>query len=252
MPRLADLNVDLEKQNLPTGNFSFSATRIENLGATEYTLCTIVVDISGSTEAFRSEMEKTLKEVIRACKYSPRSDNLMVRLVVFASKLEETHGFKLLTNCNESDYDGVLNRHNLGATTCLYDASVNGVEATNVYGANLRKQDFSANGLIVVITDGLNNASTYTENTVKTKLEEGVKAEDLESLLSILVGINITEQHVQAALASFASNAGFSQYVDAGKADAKNLAKLAQFISKSISSQSQSLGSGGASRPLVF
>jgi hypothetical protein len=252
MPRLADLSVDLEKQNLPTGNFSFSATRIEDLGATEYTLCTIVVDISGSTAGFRSEMEKTLKEVVRACKYSPRSDNLMVRLVIFATRLEEVHGFKLLVNCNEADYDGVLNRDDLGSTTALYDASVNGIEATNVYSASLRKQDFSANGLIVVITDGLNNASTYTENTVKSKLEEGVKAEDLESLLSILVGVNITESYVQTALANYASDAGFSQYVDAGKADAKNLAKLAQFISKSISSQSQSLGSGGASKPLVF
>jgi hypothetical protein len=66
------------------------------------------------------------------------------------------------------------------------------------------------------------------------------------------VGVNITESYVQTALANYASDAGFSQYVDAGKADAKNLAKLAQFISKSISSQSQSLGSGGASKPLVF
>jgi hypothetical protein len=102
MPRLGDLNVDLEKQKLPTGNYSFSATRISDLGATEYTLATIVVDWSGSTEGFRGEMEKCLKSVVQSCKFSPRSDNLMVRVLIFAKDLKEIHGFKLLAKLRDS------------------------------------------------------------------------------------------------------------------------------------------------------
>lgn len=253
MPRLNDLNADLEKQKLPTGNFSFSGTRIEDLGATEYTLCTIVVDISGSTDGFHPEMEMCLKEVLKACKYSPRCDNLMIRLLVFATKLEEVHGFKLLSNCNENDYNNVLEGHKtIGGTTSLYDASINGVEATSSYGKSLIAQDFSANGIVVVITDGCDNASTFPVSTVQQRLKEAVKQENLESLVSILVGINITDSYVKTALENFAKDAGFTQYVDAGDANAKTLAKLAAFVSKSISSQSQALGSGGPSKQLTF
>lgn len=253
MPRLGDLNVDLEKQKLPTGNYSFSATRISDLGATEYTLATIVVDWSGSTEGFRAEMEKCLKSVIQACKYSPRSDNLMVRLVIFAHGIKEIHGFKLLANCNEADYDGILQQaHGIGATTALYDATVNGVEASSVYGASLIKQDFSANAIVVIITDGMNNEGVFTAKTVRTKLNESVTSETLESMVTVLVGVNITDPSVTSALKNFQTDAGLTQYVDAGNADAKTLAKLAQFVSKSISSQSQALGTGGPSKTLVF
>lgn len=253
MPRLGDLNVDLEKQKLPTGNYSFSATRISDLGATEYTLATIVVDWSGSTEGFRAEMEKCLKSVVQACKYSPRSDNLMVRLLIFARDLKEIHGFKLLANCNEADYDGILQQqHNIGSTTALYDATVNGVEASSVYGASLIKQDFSANAIVVIITDGMNNEGVFTAKTVRTKLNESVTSETLESMVSVLIGVNITDPSVTNALTTFQTDAGLSQYVDAGNADAKTLAKLAAFVSKSISSQSQALGTGGPSKQLTF
>jgi hypothetical protein len=253
MPRLNDLNVDLEKQKLPTGNYSFSATRITDLGATEYTLATIVVDWSGSTEAFRGEMEKCLKEVVRACKYSPRSDNLMVRLVIFARDIKELHGFKLLANCNEADYDGILQQqHGIGATTALFDATVNGIEASTVYGASLLKQDFSANAIVVVITDGCNNEGVQTPKGVRQKLNESVTSETLESMVSILVGVNINDPNVATALSTFQTEAGLSQYVEIANADAKTLAKLAAFVSKSISSQSQALGTGGPSKQLIF
>jgi hypothetical protein len=70
----------------------------------------------------------------------------MIRLVIFAHDVKEIHGFKLLANCNEADYDGILQQqHGIGSTTALFDACINGIEASTLYGANLIKQDFSAN-----------------------------------------------------------------------------------------------------------
>jgi hypothetical protein len=109
MPKLGDLNADLEKQKMPTGHYQFSAQRISDLGASEYTLVTLVVDVSGSTEKFRPEMTNCIKEVLKSCKYSPRSDNLMFRLVRFSNDVQEVHGFKLLENCNADDYNDALN-----------------------------------------------------------------------------------------------------------------------------------------------
>ena len=50
----------------------------------------------------------------------------------------------------------------------------------------------------------------------------------------------------------FHKAAGFTQYVELGSADEKTLAKLADFVSQSISAQSQSLGTGGPSQSLTF
>ncbi len=57
---------------------------------------------------------------------------------------------------------------------------------------------------------------------------------------------------VKGYLKIFKDEAEIDQYVDAGDATPTKLAKLAEFVSQSISSQSQSLGSGGPSQNLNF
>ncbi len=53
-------------------------------------------------------------------------------------------------------------------------------------------------------------------------------------------------------LDEFHKEAGLSQYMDIREFDAAKGAKLAEFISKSTSAQSQSLGTGGGSEILTF
>jgi hypothetical protein len=55
---------------------------------------------------------------------------------------------------------------------------------------------------------------------------------------------------VSDSLKLFKDGANISQYVETQDASAKTLAKLAQFVSKSVSAQSQALGSGGSSKLL--
>jgi len=245
MPRLTDL----ESNTLPTGNYGFSGQRIDDLGATEYTLVTLAVDDSSSVINFRNEMEKCVQEAVKACKFSPRADNLMVRVVTFGSEFHEFHGFKLLSNVAPDDYKSLLTR---GGMTALYDATENSVEATNAYAKKLVDSDFDVNGIVVVITDGEENHSKATLTRVKTAFETSLKQEHLESLVSILVGVNINDSYVAQALDSYRKAVGFTQYVEVDNASANTLAKLADFVSKSISAQSQALGTGGPSKSLAF
>jgi len=243
MPQLGNM------QQQQAGNFRFSGTRIEDLGATEYTLVTVVIDRSGSTAGFQADMEKALKEIVDACQKSPRADNLMLRLVTFDDQEEEKHGFRLLQDVKKADYDGILPP---GGLTALYDAAANGIEVTNAYGRKLLEQDFSVNGIVFVITDGADNKSTYTPTKVKEALEKAVSGENLESLVSILIGVNVQDSGLKQLLEDFKNAAGFTQFVALNDASKNTLAKLAQFVSKSISSQSQALGSGGASQSINF
>ena len=101
----------MEFHALDGGAFKFSAVRPEHLGATEYTLVTIVTDISGSVSGFEKTLRTAVIDAVQACEKSPRADNLLVRLVTFNTRLQEVHGFKTLRQINpQQDYTRELAR----------------------------------------------------------------------------------------------------------------------------------------------
>ena len=247
MPRMMDPTMETGKIAGAQG-FQFSATRIEHLGATEYTLATIAIDVTGSVGGFEAELRKCLTTAVDSCKKSPRSNNLLLRVILFSSALpggiEEVHGFKPLGEINPNDYPKL----NPGGMTPLYDAAFSAVGATNAYAKKLMGQDFQANGIVFVITDGDDNTSSATIAMVKKEMDRGAKGEEIESLVGILIGVNVTQ--FKQRLQEFASGASL-QYIDAGDATKGKLAKLAQFVSQSVSSHSQFLGTGGPSQNIA-
>jgi len=241
----------LVQHNLTGQHYGYSAADLGDLGATEYTLVTIVVDESGSTSSFKDEIEKCIQEVIKSCKFSPRSDYLMVRLVAFNDSMREIHGFKQLVDCQIADYENCLSP---GGSTLLFESARNAINATADYGKDLNENDYDVNAIIFVITDGMDNESgKITASSVGDSLQQIRKDEHLESIMSILIGVGVGHyQGVSAYLDDFKKDAGLSQYIEMKDANDKTLAKLASFISKSISSQSSSLGTGGPSQTLQF
>ena len=243
---LMDTDSGMTQQSIAGGAFGFSARRIDELQATEYTLVTIAVDETGSVSGFERNIEDSLVSTITGCRRSPRADNLLVRVIAFASgRVREIHGFKPLVEIDSAIYSGAIRP---GGLTNLRDAVYSGVAAMNAYGDDLTKADYGVNGFLVVITDGDDNASSATETMIKAAIAEAVQGEKMESLLSILVGVGSEA----ARIAEFKDRAGFDQYVKLGDFSPAAMAKLAGFVSKSISAQSQSLGSGGASQALTF
>ena len=71
-----------------TSTFTFSPVNLTTLGATEYTLVSVTADRSGSVRDFAREMEKALKEIVSACRKSPRADNLLLRLTRFDHQID--------------------------------------------------------------------------------------------------------------------------------------------------------------------
>ncbi|MBF0227543.1 MAG: hypothetical protein HQK76_19020 [Desulfobacterales bacterium] len=252
MPRLTSSN-NMQVMQIPgQGSFQFSAIRLENLGATEYTLVTIVTDITASVSSFAKELLNCVKNIVEACKKSPRSDNLLLRMLTFNTELHEIHGFKPLAEIDPNDYKPFRPK----GMTALYDAAYSGIGATLEFSKRLLNQDFGVNGCVYIITDGMDNASTVTPKTIADKMKSAVGGEEIESLVIVLVGlINPNDRHakdVRSALTTFQVEAELNQFVDAGDATPQRLAKLAQFVSQSISAQSQALGTGSPSQPLTF
>lgn len=229
------------------GNFGFSGVRPDKLGATEYTLATYVGDVTGSLTGFEQALLESKKAIVGACQKSPRAEFLLFRNTEFNSSVTEVHGFTELSNIDASLYPVPR----CSGTTALYDATFSAIAATNEYAKTLSDADFSVNGIIFVQTDGGESGiSVQTVKSIANELERGVKNEWLESLMVILIGANAT--HYQKELEDFKNDAGLTQFIDIGDVTPQSLAKLANFVSRSISSQSQSLGTGGPSQPLNF
>jgi len=229
--------------------YGFSGTRIDRLGAAEYTLVTIVADVSGSVGGFKGEIESCISDIVHACSRSARADNLMLRLVTFNSIIHEVHGYKPLIECAPDAYRGSLQT---GGTTALYDATHNAVGALSRYGRELTENDFDVNAILFVITDGGDNASIQTPIGVSEAISDVVNGEQVESVVSILVGVSVQDPTLSTYLMDFSAKAGFTQYVELANADPTTLSQLADFASRSIATQSSSLGTNSASQPLVF
>ena len=233
------------------GNFQFSAIRIEDLGATEYTLVTIVCDISGSVHSFADDLLACIQAIVMACKKSPRAENLLLRLLLFNDDLHEVHGFINLADIKPNEYDPL----DPDSMTALFDASYDAIAATLEYSKRLVDQDFDCNGIVFIITDGMDNRSSMTPTSIKEKVANAMIKEEIESLNTILISLYASNYHdakVKMGLEKFHVEAELTHYEDIGEATPGKLAKLANFASESISSQSQALGTGAPSQTLNF
>ena len=243
MPKLNDPTMEVIKTG---SNYNFSAVKIDQLGATEYSLCLVVLDKSGSLSGYDRDLEKMIQEVVKSCQKSPRAENLMLRVVTFSSQEDEMHGYRLLETISPDDY---AQKIITGGQTLLFDTVYHGIEATLAYAKILSSQDYLVNAVVFVVTDGMDNESTYSAMQIKDIVEKAKTSEVLESLAIVLVGMN-GDSGVQSYLDDFKNTAQINEYIDLGNVSAGKLAKLAQFVSRSISSTSVALGSGGPSKSL--
>ena len=253
MPRLMATDEDQVISIPGPGNFSFSGQRIETLGASEYTLATVICDVSGSVQDFKDHLLNSVKMVVAACRKSPRANNLLLRFLVFNEVVTEIHGFKELSLIDENSYQDL----NPSGMTSLYDATFNGVGASLEMSKQLLAQDFfNVNACVYVITDGMDNRSKVGPADILKKVKDSMSKEEIESLITVLVSLkdpNLSwNDEIVAALERFKNEAGIDQYLDIGDATPQKLAKLANFVSQSISSQSQALGTGAPSQQLQF
>ncbi len=240
---------ETEIHGISGSNFKFSGVRIERLGAAEYTLVNIAIDTTGSVRDFKDDLRKCLITVIESCKKSPRSENLLVRVFLFNASLpkgiQELHGFIPLADVDPNAYPDF----NPGSTTNLLDAMFSAVGSTNAYAKQLFNSEFMSNGINIIITDGEDNASIMTAGQVKGEIEVGVKGEYIESVINILVGVNTA--NCRGYLEEIQKTVGIDKFIDAGDVTPGKLAKVAEFVSQSVSSQSQSLGTGGPSQQIA-
>lgn len=232
-------------------NFKFSAVTMDSLGASKYTLVTIAVDRSGSMSGMERNVERCLKEILASLNSkSAPSENLMLRVTSFNQSIEEVHGFRGVCDIPATEYD---NSFTASGGTALCDAVLEAVESSNALATILKAQDYACNAVVFVITDGADAGSTHGPDSVKRGITTAQKAEKLDSVAVVLIGVG--PHGAGSVLSNFQQATGITQFADmeeefrkggAGKA----FSRLGGLIVKSVSSTSQALMSG-TSQPII-
>lgn len=249
MPRLTQADDSVVPVSGST--FTFSMVPLDKLSSDRYCLVTIVVDVTGSMGGHERDMETMLQETVRILRSpdNPMVDNTLLRVTLFSCALrghvQEVHGFKLLADIHDDLYEG---RIQCGGMTPLNDAAYASIQATVDAADLLCKDGYSVNGIGVVLSDGEDNESKMGGQAVKDAIARALSGETLESFRPILIGFNVAPgSSTSSALETWRAAAGFDQYAPFGSGP-KDIKRLIGFVSKSISSQSKSLGSGGPSK----
>ena len=246
--KLVDQNSAMVSMNVTGTKFTFSGIRPDPalLSAMSYTVVTLIIDVSSSVASYKAELERMRDAVVEACKNHPQAENLIIRIVVFNSGLTEVFGFKPVGDVTAADLKD-LNCH---GCTALFDASFYGIGATIDYCKLLSDEDYTVNGAVYIITDGEDNSSTFTPAKIKALIADLSKQEIMDSLVTILIGVNTSSSGINSYLQSFKDDAGLTQYISIANATPNALAKLGNFISQSISSSSKALTQGKGSQPI--
>ena len=250
MPRLDKLTDD-EMEVLGTGAFQFSGAKMETLeGSSEYTLVILAIDVSYSLIDFRDQLIKLAKSCIKAAQHDDNAERIMYRIVTFSTDVMEIQGFKPV---DEIDVDAIT--FDIYSSTALYDGTQDGIESVFGYGTALAKNDYSINAILFTFTDGMDNASkSASASSVKRGFDNIRRSKDsadgIESINAILIGMNASQ--CKNYLEDFSVGGGFDQYIDAGDLDDATIKRIGNFVSKSVSSQSQAIGTGGPSQIASF
>jgi len=248
MPKLLGVDASIAAKTMH--GFDYTSIAVEKLGASEYTVVGIVTDKTSSVSPFKDDLERMIGASVGACRESARSLNLLIRTTAFNSNgIEELHGFTLLNTIDPDAYKGTIHPASL---TNLFDATLDGIEAPDEYIQGLfnAQRICNANGIIFIITDGDDNSSSHSPLDVKEAIEKVRQSEVMESIRIILIGVNDSDSYFRQKLQDFVDEAGIDEYLPMGDVTEKKLAKLAQFVSQSISSTSLALGTGQPSQPI--
>lgn len=238
MPSLFDENLDLDTFGANTG-IKFSGIRPENITSFATTLVGIAVDCTGSMNEFTKALDDSVGTIVDLCQKCPESENLMLRVTAFeSSSVKEVHGFAPFSAINKDGYQGAFYA---GGMTNLYDASHEILNSVYEYSKKLREEDYKANGIVFVITDGEDNRSKTSVSEIADLLSEIRRSEMIDSIQFVLVGIN--DSQCKSSLDKFAKDATFDHYISVGAADVKKLQTLVGWVSQAISSTSQVLNS---------
>lgn len=205
-------------------NLSFNNFNPDEIQVDETINAVFVVDISPSITTYVKDLNHAFNDFVETMQKSHIAEKLMVSIVEFHDKVSIKSGFQPIKQIPNIQFQPS------GMGTALYDATTQGLKMALEYRSNLENSGVLAKTLVFVITDGLDNSSVVSANTVKKGVEDVLAQEqNMFSFTTILFGVGNINGFEKAQQAM-----GIQHLAKVGTTGAE-IRKMINFISQSIS-----------------
>lgn len=216
--------------------YHFTAILPENIKTDAICLASVLIDTSSSMDGEEQNLERCFEQAIQACDKAPNRDGIFIRITSFASTVKELRPFI-------PPSPTPLKIH-IGGMTALGRGILDSLRSTTQYAKVLSQGDYRCNAILIILTDGEETVDKPEQavDMVQKELQTIRTEETLDSVLIILVGFR-PSVGVMKTQQDFANAIG-ARYIPLQDVNPQKLAKLANFVSQSISSQSKQIGTG--------
>lgn len=162
-------------------------TPLDQLATNEVTLAMNIMDMSGSMAPYAQDLIRAYNDdYLAAISNSAAADDILMSTILFNNKVKTLHGYlplvdvaNLTANAYKPDY-----------CTALYDAVGSGLTNMVLYAQQLRATGVMVRGIVIVYTDGDDNASKQRAADIKRAAADLLKQ---EIYTLVLVGFGLKQ-----------------------------------------------------------
>ena len=182
---------------------------LDQLATNEVTLAMNIIDMSSSMGPYATDLIRSYNEdYLQAMSDSTAADDILVSTIVFNERVDLLHGYVPLLDAPP------LTRqlYNPDGMTALYDAVGAGLTNMVLYAQELRQSGVMVRCLVIVYSDGADNASHQKAKDVRRASQELLKHEIYTLAYVGFSSGGITEQELR----HLADTIGFPDILIAG------------------------------------
>ncbi|HID51708.1 MAG TPA: hypothetical protein EYP41_06700 [Anaerolineae bacterium] len=149
-------------------------TPLDQLTSNDVTLAMNIIDMSGSMYSYANDLIRAYnQDYLAAMRHSPAADDILVSTILFHDDVQTLHGYVPLADAPPLDNK----TYNPDNATALYDAVAAGMTNMVLYAQQLRQSGVSARGVVMVYTDGEDNASRQRAQDVRRAAQDLLRQE---------------------------------------------------------------------------
>lgn len=147
---------------------------LDDLATNEVTLAMNIIDMSGSMHSYAADLIRAYNDdYLAAMRQSTAADDILVSTILFDHQVKLSHGY--LNLADVPPLDRQVYRPN--GSTALYDAVANGLTNMVLYAQQLRRAGVMVRCIVIVYSDGDDNASKQSANDVRRAVRDLLKHE---------------------------------------------------------------------------
>lgn len=191
-------------------------TPLDQLATNDVTLAMNILDMSGSMAPHAQDLIRAYNDdYLAAMAGSPVSDDILVSTLVFEDRVKTLHGYIPLADTPRL----TPKEYNPNGSTALYDAVAAGLTNLVLYAQQLRGSGVMVRGVVIVYTDGEDNASKQRAKDIQRAAADLLRQE-VYTLALVGFGlqkpIGFSGMFSQSPAQQLAATIGFPIGLDAG------------------------------------